>query len=138
MTIPLTCLTLFALWTVLLVLAGVGPFRVGQVLAGKAKANSFTPGTPHGPDWYQRLMRAHMNCVENLPVFAVLVLVGHTAGLRDGTFALLSQIFVAARVCQGIAHVASGRNLIVNIRFTFFSVQLAVYLIMGWMLFSIR
>ena len=136
MTAPLICLTLFALWTVSLLMIGVGPYRFFQVLVHKAKPNSFTPGTPHGPDWYQRLMRAHMNCVENLPVFASLVLVGHLAGLRDGTFAVLCQVFVAARACQTVAHLSSGRSAVVNVRFAFFLVQLTVYLLLGWMLLT--
>ena len=136
MTTPLFCLTLFALWTVTLLLAGVGPYRVIQVVVHKAKPNAFPPGTPHGPDWYQRLMRAHMNCVENLPVFASLVIVGHLVGLRDGTFATLCQVFIGARVCQTLAHIASGRSMVVNVRFGFFLVQLTVYLILAYLLLT--
>lgn len=136
MTTPLLSLTLFALWTVSLLMAGVGPYRVIQVIVHKARPNAFSPNTPHGPDWYQRLMRAHMNCVENLPVFASLVLVGHLAGLRDGNFALLCQIFVAARLGQTIAHVSSGRSMVVNVRFAFFLVQLTVYVLLGWALLT--
>lgn len=124
MTLPLTCLVFFVAWTLALVFFGIGAWRVANVVLRGAAPNSFPAATPHGPDWYQRLMRAHANCVENLPVFAALVLVGHLVGLHDGTFATLAEVYVAARVGQTIAHVSSGRSLVVNIRFTFFVVQL--------------
>ncbi len=124
MTTPLWCLVFFASWTLALVLFGLGPFRVGSVLMGKAKPNHFPAETPHGPDWYRRLMRAHANCVENLGPFGVVVLVGQLIGLTDGNFALLSQVYVGARVGQTLLHLASGRARIINLRFTCFLVQL--------------
>lgn len=130
MTTPLYCLTGFAAWTILLVMVGIGPYRVGNVLMGRAKPGSFPASIPHGPDWYQRLMRAHGNCVENLPVFASLVIVGHLADLRTGTFAVLCQVVLGARVCQGIAHVSSGRHRVINVRFAFFVTQLTCF---AWM-----
>lgn len=124
MTVPLACLVFFAAWTLGLVAIGVGPWRVGNVLLRGVRPNSFSAANPEGPDWYLRLMRAHANCVENLPVFGALVLVGHLSGLQDGLFATLCQVFVAARVGQTFAHLASGRSLVVNIRFSFYLVQL--------------
>jgi uncharacterized MAPEG superfamily protein len=131
MTTPLWCLLFFAFWTLLLVAAGIVPYRVGNVVAGRAKSNGFPATTPHGPEWYQRLIRAHANCVENLPVFGAVVLVGHLAGLSTGHFATLSTVYVAARVGQSVMHIASGRNLVVNVRFTFFAVQLIA---LTWMM----
>lgn len=124
MTIPLWCLLGFATWTLLILVVAVAPFRVGSVAAGKARPSSFPADTPHGPDWYRRVMRAHANCVENLPVFATVVIVGHLAGLRDAGFDRMAQVYVWARVCQTIAHVASGRGVVINVRFTFFLTQL--------------
>lgn len=127
MTLPLWALVGFATWTLGLVVAGVGAYRVAQVLLGRARPNAFPADTPHGPDWYRRLMRAHANCVENLPIFAVLVVVGHLVGLRDGTFATLALTTLGARVGQTAAHLSSGRSLVVNIRFAFFVVQLVCF-----------
>lgn len=124
MTIPLWCLLGFAVWTLLILIVVVAPFRIGSVVGGKAGPASFPADTPHGPDWYRRVMRAHANCVENLPVFAVVVIVGHLSGLRDPAFDTMSQVYLGARVCQTAMHIASGRGLIINVRFTFFLVQL--------------
>ena len=124
MTLPLWCLLFFVVWTLLIVLVGIGAFRVASVLAGKASPRAFPGDTPHGPEWYRRVMRAHANCVENLPLFAAVVLVGHVAGVRDPTFDLLAQAYVFGRVGQTVAHVASGRSMVINVRFAFFCVQL--------------
>jgi uncharacterized MAPEG superfamily protein len=131
MTTPLYALLWFTVWTVGIATVGIGAWRVGNVLMGKARPNAFPADTPHGPEWYRRVIRAHLNCVENLPVFAALVLIGHVSGVTDGTFATLAQVVAAARVGQTLAHIASGRSLVVNIRFTFFLTQLICFFSMA-------
>lgn len=40
------------------------------VLSGKMKVNAFAPDGSNTPDGFgRRLVRAHANCVENLPLF---------------------------------------------------------------------
>ena len=134
MTAPLGSLLFFAVWTVGLVAFGIGPYRVVMVLLRRALPNQFPAETPHGPAWYRRVARAHLNCVENLPVFGAIVLVGHEMGLHEGLFATLAQIVAAARVGQTCCHVASGRNLVVNVRFAFFATQVACFLVMAGIL----
>ncbi|MCP4808584.1 MAG: MAPEG family protein [Proteobacteria bacterium] len=131
---PLVPLICFALWAPLLVLA-VGGHRVLQVLKGNKKPNGFNSGTQHGPDWYWRLNRAHMNTVENLPVFAALVLAGAVLGL-DGDFTTVAWVAFGARVGQSFFHVLSGRSLVVNIRFTHFLVQLICYAVLAYMVLA--
>jgi uncharacterized MAPEG superfamily protein len=69
-------------------------------------------------------------CVENLPVFAAIVLAAEAAGLHSATLDVLSVGLVAARVVQTSAHLASGSNAAIAVRSTFFSVQLAAFV---WM-----
>jgi uncharacterized MAPEG superfamily protein len=133
-TAPLGALLFFTVWTVGVLLLVVAPYRIGMVLLRKARPNQFPADTPHGPDWYRRAARAHLNCVENLPVFAALVVIGHEIGLRDGSFASLAQVVAAARVGQTCCHLASGRSLVINVRFAFFAVQIGCYLAMAWLL----
>ncbi|MFZ5480140.1 MAG: MAPEG family protein [Myxococcota bacterium] len=123
MTTPLASLLAFAMWTLSLVLVGVGYPRVSAVLAGRAKPGDFKADEPHGGETYRRTIRAHLNCVENLPVFASVVLVGHAAGHASRAFDALAVTYVAARVGQSLAHVASGRHRVVLVRFSFFTVQ---------------
>jgi len=130
MTTPLFALMGFVFWTVFIVLA-IGVVRVGQVASGRTAVNGFPSGQPHGSDAYWRMNRAHMNCVENLPLFAAVVLAGHVTGLTAGTFATLSQVYIVARVAQSIIHVASGSAMAVNLRFTCFVVQVGCLLSMA-------
>lgn len=127
MTTPLWCLLGFASWSLILLLA-VGVARVRLVIAGSARANDFPSGVPHGSDAYWRLNRAHLNCMENLPLFASVVLVATVAGLQHGTLDNLALLYLSARVGQSVTHVCSGSELAVNIRFSFFGLQILALL----------
>jgi uncharacterized MAPEG superfamily protein len=124
----------FVVWTLVLLVSGIGVPRVTAVFRRQATANSFNPSVPHGSDRYQRTMRAHLNCVENLPLFASLVLLGTVLHVDGALFQLAASIVLPARLGQSIAHVVSGRNRAVLIRFGFFSVQLACFFTMAALL----
>lgn len=132
MTTPLYALMGFVFWTVFLVLA-IGLVRVSEVASGRTAVNGFPSGQPHGGDAYWRLNRAHMNCVENLPLFGAVVLTGHVTGLAAGTFATLAEVYVFARVAQSIVHVSSGSAMAVNARFGCFVVQVTCLVVMAKM-----
>ena len=57
-------------------------------------------------DWAERAGRAHRNMVENLPVFAALVLVAHVAGASNESTALGATLFFWARVAHAVIYVA--------------------------------
>lgn len=65
-------------------------------------------GYPTDPEpqsgWAQRLMKAHSNAVENLVVFAVLVLVAHAAGVTNPAIAGASVFYFWARVVHAMAY----------------------------------
>lgn len=69
MTWPVFSLLGFAAWTIIVLARGVGVHRWIHILTGRARFEDWNASRPHGPDYYQRLMRAHANCVENLPIF---------------------------------------------------------------------
>jgi uncharacterized MAPEG superfamily protein len=58
---------------------------------------------PQSP-WAQRLMKAHANAVENLAVFATLVLVAHALGLSNSVIATASMVYFWARVVHALAY----------------------------------
>ena len=78
-----------------------------------------------------RAQRAHVNCVENLPIFATVVVIGHLIGVTAPMFATCAIVVVVGRVGQSIAHISSGRALVTNIRFMFFSAQVVALIAMG-------
>ena len=58
---------------------------------------------PQSP-WAVRLMRAHDNAVENLVVFAGLVLVANAVGVSNGTVAGAAVVYFWARVVHAVAY----------------------------------
>jgi uncharacterized MAPEG superfamily protein len=122
MTTPLWCLLGFVAWALVLLVA-IAIARVSKVLRGKAQPTDFPAGVPHGSDAYWRLNRAHLNCLENLPLFASVVLIASVAGLQSATLDMFARTYLAARVCQSLAHVSSGSATAVNVRFSFFLIQ---------------
>jgi len=114
------------MWPIVLV-SGIGVFRVSQVLTGKVAPNAFPSGTKHGSDFYWRFNRAHVNSLESLPIFGVVVLVGVVAHVTNPTFDHLAVAAVVSRVGQSIVHVAGNSNMHVNVRFTFFLAQLLCF-----------
>jgi len=131
MSIPVWAVLAFATWTIGLLMLGVGVYRWSLILTGKAELKSFPGDEPHGSPFYRRAVRAHANCVENLPVFAAIVLAEQTAGVRSTKLDVLSAAVVAARVVQTSAHLASGFNAAIAVRFTFLCVQLVAFVWMG-------
>lgn len=64
-------------------------------------------GYPQNPKpqsaWAQRLMKAHANAVENLVVFAALVLVAELTRAGDATVATASIVYFWARIVHALA-----------------------------------
>jgi len=56
--------------------------------------------------WAQRLKAAHYNAVENLVVFAVLVLVAHLAGVSNDITVMAVKVYVCARILHAIVYAA--------------------------------
>lgn len=118
----------FALWTIALVL-GIGVLRFLELRKGAHPA-SFRAGERHGSEPYWRLYRAHANALENLPVFAVIVLTGWVTGMETKTFNQLAVIVLIARIVQSAIHIASGHSYAIFARFLFYAVQIGC---MIWM-----
>jgi uncharacterized MAPEG superfamily protein len=129
MTVPLWALLGFAAWTVLLLLGTVGVYRWSRILTGRVPIRDFRADQIEGADWYKRAMRAHANCVENLPVFAAIVLALYASGIDSGAANAISVVILAARVAQSSIHVSFGQtNTVVSVRFGFFSLQIAGFI----------
>lgn len=119
----------FAAWTVLLLITTVGVYRWSRVLTGRAPIHGFRADGLEGEDWYRRAMRAHANCVENLPVFGAIVFVLYAGGVGGPAVDVLSMAILGTRVIQSLVHVCFIQtNAVVAIRFSFFFVQLVSYL----------
>ncbi|HVJ59007.1 MAG TPA: MAPEG family protein [Burkholderiaceae bacterium] len=58
---------------------------------------------PQSP-WAQRLIKAHANAVENLVVFATLLLCAAALGISGSTLALAAMVYFWARVVHALAY----------------------------------
>lgn len=123
----------FATWTALLVL-GVFLYRGLRFVTG-TPINSWPRGVKTTGDsaLVNRLQDAHANCLENLPVFAVIVLGAAATGRLD-TIAALAPWVLYARIGQSLTHLTGVGQLHVLLRATFWSAQLGLML---WMLFKL-
>lgn len=67
-----------------------------------------TVGYPDAPKpqspWAQRLLKAHVNAVENLAVFATLVLVAVAADIDDSRIGQAAMIYFWSRVVHALAY----------------------------------
>lgn len=132
MTIPVLVLVLFAGWTVLTLLATVGVYRWSRILRGRADLSDFPADRPHGSDWYQRAMRAHANCIENLPLYGAVVVAIVATGVHGAALDALAIALLAGRVLQTLTHVGFRQtNRAIAVRFTFYLAQLACIVAMG-------
>ena len=65
-------------------------------------------GYPEDPEpispWAQKMKAAHYNAVENLVIFATLVLTLHAVGISNETTVLAAQIYFWARLVHVIAY----------------------------------
>ncbi len=129
MSFPVWMLLAFALWTVLLLLFTIGIYRWTRILTGRVEIKAFRADNVQGDNWYSRAMRAHANCIENLPVFGAIVFALYASNLSGGLIDILAAVIVLARIGQSITHVAfTQTNTVAFIRFIFFFAQLACFI----------
>jgi uncharacterized MAPEG superfamily protein len=128
----LTALLIFVVWTLLLMFVYVFP-RVAQVLVGKKKANAWTRGQPtDDPPLIVRAQHAHMNCVENLPVYAAIVLAASALGRTEAVDGWVAAAFILLRLAQGLVHLAGTSHMLVFVRANLFVPQVLLCFYMIW------
>jgi uncharacterized MAPEG superfamily protein len=118
----LTALAGFAGWTVLLTLIMATNRMVNFFGGAKIPINKFSPSGEDLPGFGHRITRAHMNCVENLPVFAALVAVAGLSG-QFGIMEATAMYVLYARIAQSVVHMISTSPAMVWVRATFFFAQ---------------
>jgi uncharacterized MAPEG superfamily protein len=127
MTIPLWALLGFAGWTLLTLGTTHGIYRWGRILTGRSNFAEFGDYRIEGDrGWYVRGMRAHANCIENLPVFAAIVFVMVAAKMDSRALSALSLVVVGTRVPHTLVHVLFRQtNLVVAFRSILYNIQFA-------------
>ena len=129
----ITALLWFTVWTLVLMLVYVG-YRILLVLTMKKKANAWMRGQPSDdPAFITRAQHAHMNCLENLPVFAAIVFAGVALGKSLGVDQVAAFVLYA-RLAQSVTHLIGTSPSLVFIRANFLVVQAGLF---GWMIWGL-
>ncbi len=104
LTIELRLLT----YTALVSLVVWIPYILSEIrVRGLSRAVDYPSGVVDDlPPWAQRTHRAHMNLVENIGPFAILVLVAHVLGISNAMTVLGVQLFFWARLAQIVIMIA--------------------------------
>ena len=102
MSTELTNLTWVVAFTAILWM----PYILNRLTVGKGLFHEV--GYPETPTvlspWADRLKRAHYNAVENLVVFAPLVLIAHVSGVHSNVTTLASTIYLVARIVHALVY----------------------------------
>ena len=124
MNIPVLVLLGFAAWTLLTLFGSVGVYRWSRIITGRVSIAAWRADVMHGCEWYKRAMRAHMNCVENLPIDGALVVALSATGLRSSFIDGLSIAMLVARIGQTLVHILLPPSTsTASLRFALFLIQ---------------
>ena len=103
MSTALTYLAAVALLTALMWV----PYILDRILVRGLTGAVGYPDNPHpGSPWAQRAKAAHANAVENLAVFAPLVLVAEMTLAGNAAVATAAQVYLWARALHWVVYVA--------------------------------
>ena len=123
----MTALLIYIVWTLILALS-YATYRLPLVLTGKKAANHWERGNAvDDPAILVRAKAAHLNCLENLPLFAALVLVAAATSQSD-TVNAVAGFIVAARIGQSLVHLIGTSFPLVFVRASLFLAQVALML----------
>ena len=125
MTTELTYLTYVALLTGLMWM----PYMLNVIsVRGLVDAVGYPENPKPMAPWAQRLKAAHYNAVENLVVFAALILVAHAAGVSGEA----TQVSAATYFWARVVHAVSYTFAIPWVRTLSFAVGLGAELCIAW------
>lgn len=123
----------YVLWMVLLVLL-YATHRVPLGLMGKKPLNYWTRGNPtDDPAFLVRAQHTHANAVENIGLFAAVVLAAAALG-RSPVVDGLACWVLYARVAQSVVHLIGTSFILVLVRATLFLIQLGIIAYWAWLL----
>lgn len=124
---------MYLLWTTLLTAVLWMPYIVDRILVfGITDAVGYPQQPKPQSPWAQRLMKAHANAVENLVIFAALVLVAHAAGVSNGATASACAVYFWAR----LAHAVAFTLAIPWVRTFSFAVAFGAQMVIAWQLLA--
>jgi uncharacterized MAPEG superfamily protein len=129
MTTELTYLALVTILTSLLWM----PYVLNMVLVrGLADAVGYPDDPAPLSPWSARMKAAHTNAIENLVIFAALVLIANAVGVSNAATAMACQVYLWARV----VHVLSYTARIPWVRTLSFVAGFGCQITIAWQIFA--
>ncbi len=126
-----TAMLLYLVWTLLLALS-YALYRVPLVLMGSKNADHWERGQESDdPAILQRAKGAHLNCVENFPLFAAVVLAGAALD-QMATINAVAAYVLYARIGQSVMHLIGTSFVLILVRATLFLIQVLLVLYMAF------
>ena len=80
------------------------PYILDRIAVGGLKAAVGYPEVVAQSPWGLRLKKAHYNAIENLVIFATLVLAAHALGVSNNAIATAAIVYFWARVVHLVAY----------------------------------
>lgn len=108
--------------------------RIPLALLGKKPIQNWTRGQANDdPGFVVRAQHAHANTVENLPLFAAVVLAASLLD-RSNVVDAVAVYILGARVAQVAMHLIGTSFILIMMRATFFLVQIGLIGYVAWQL----
>ena len=118
---------LYLVWTAVFTGLMWIPYIVDRSIVRGAKDGLGYPDNPKPQSpWAQRLMKAHSNAVENLVLFATLVLTANALGMSGGAIATASVVYFWARVVHAVVYTFAVPFAVRTLSFTVAWIALGV------------
>lgn len=129
MTVELKYLTLVAAFTALMWI----PYILNMIMVrGLLDAVGYPENPKPMAPWATRMKAAHYNAIENLVVFAALVLIAHLAGVKTEATALACIIYFWARLVHFVAYTFR----VPWVRTLAFAVGFACQIVLAWQILA--
>ncbi len=123
----------YVLWTIALVLLYAGP-RIPLAAFTDRTMDSWERNKPViDPAFFQRAKGAHLNCLENFPAFAAVVIIATLMG-KSAVVDGLAAYVLYLRIAQGVVHMIGNSSPLVLVRAGFFAAQIILVGYMALML----
>jgi uncharacterized MAPEG superfamily protein len=108
------------------------PYILDRIMVGGLMDAVGYPATPKPQSaWAQRMMKAHYNSIENLAVFAALVLVANAAGISNAAIGTAAMLYFWARVVHLLAYTFA----VPWVRTLAFAVGWVAQMVVAWQIF---
>lgn len=125
----MTAVLYYVLWAIALVLVYAGP-RIPLAAFTERRMDSWERNQPvTDTPFFQRAKGAHLNCLENFPLFAAVVVIAMLMGKSAAVDGLACYVLYA-RIAQSMVHLIGNSSQLVLLRATFFAIQQVLLVVM--------